>query len=250
MKLTFERMIRSTASMYGIGMGLAATALFSGGMNASAYTTLLSSFSPRSAPVPTRHPASELRLSQAASPLTNTTVVPGQSIGPITLNTSYQDLVKIFGPQRLSDVRPSDADDTEREFGTRINLGPDWSLTIVWTDKTKTKPYQAMDLGPGWKLPADLKEGMPMAQVQQKIGAFQLVGLGGPYGGIIPLQDTALQNYFGKLIVQLTQSPGADKQFASNYQAVSGERLIASTDPNWKPLGMKVKYLIVLFQHH
>lgn len=191
---------------------------------------------------PRRNP---LNLAQGAT--LNTVVVPGVSVGPITANTSYQDLVKIFGANRLTDVRPPDADETEREFGTRVNLGPDWSLTVVWQDKTKVKPYETIEMGRGWKLPADLRLGMTIAELQQKMGPFQIVGLGGPYGGIVPLSETKLEPYFGKIIVQMAPKQGADKKFPVPYKAVSGERKIPSTDPNWKPLEMTVKYLVMLF---
>jgi hypothetical protein len=179
----------------------------------------------------------------------NTKIVPGISIGSITANTSYQDLVKIFGPEKLSDVRPPDAKETEREFGTRINLGPDWSLTVVWKDKTKTKPYETIDMGRGWKLPGDVQLGMSIAELQQKMGPFQVVGFGGPYGGIVPLTNTKLEQYFGKMIIQLAPKPGAEKKFPQQFKAVSGkdEPLIASNDPNWLPLDMTVKYIVMLF---
>jgi hypothetical protein len=188
-----------------------------------------------------------LTIAQGAA--LNTKVVPGVSIGAITANTSYQDLVKIFGAQKLSDVRPPDAKETEREFGTRINLGPDWSLTVVWKDKTKTKPYQTIDMGKGWKLPADIRVGMTLAELQQKMGPFQVVGFGGPYGGIVPLTNTKLEQYFGKMIIQLAPKPGTEKKFPQQFQAVSGkdEPLISSSDPNWTPLEMTVKYAIMLF---
>jgi hypothetical protein len=188
-----------------------------------------------------------LTIAQGAA--SNTKVVPGVSIGPITANTSYQDLIKIFGAERLSDVRPPDAKETEREFGTRINLGPDLSLTVVWKDKTKAKPYETIDMGRGWKLPADIHVGMTLAELQQKMGTFQVVGFGGPYGGIVPLTNTKLEQYFGKMIIQLAPKPGAEKKFSQQFKAVSGkdEPLIASDDPNWSPLEMTVKYVVMLF---
>jgi hypothetical protein len=177
----------------------------------------------------------------------NTEIIPGVRVGPITATTSYADLVKIFGAERLSDVRPPDAKETEREFGTKLNLGLDWSLIVVWQDKTKVKPYEIIEMGRGWKLPADLQIGMTIAELQQKLGSFQLVGLGGPYGGVVPLTNTKLEQYFGKIIVQLAPKAGIDKKFPQQYKAVSGERLIASNDPNWQPLEMTLKYVVMLF---
>ncbi len=226
-------MTRLTSSIQSIGLGSICAGLFWTGIQPG---TLSQPFRPRLTP---------LNVAQGAA--LNTTIVPGVSVGSITGNTSYQDLIKIFGAERLTDVRPPDAKETEREFGTRINLGPDWSLTLVWQDKTKTRPYQTIDMGRGWKFPADLRIGMTIAELQQKMGPFQIVGLGGPYAGIVPLTDTKLEPYFGKIIVQLAPKQGADKKFPIPYKAVSGERRIPSTEPNWKPLDMTVKYLVMLF---
>lgn len=227
-------MTRLTSSVHRIGLGsICAGLLWTGIQSVTLSQPLQARFTP-------------LTVAQGTAAL-NTEVVPGVSVGSITATTSYQDLTKIFGAERLTDVRPPDANETEREFGTRVNLGLDWSLTIVWQDKTKAKPYEIIDMGRGWKLPADLRIGMTIAELQQKMGPFQIVGLGGPYGGIVPLTDTKLEPYFGKIIVQLAPKQGTDKKFPAPYKAVSGERRIPASDPNWKPLDMTVKYLVMLF---
>lgn len=209
---------------------------------------VLAGFQPATHAKPLRAKVAPSNLAQSkTAPTSNTEIVPGISVGPITAKTTYQDLVKIYGAEKLSDVRPPDAKETEREFGTRINLGPELSFTLVWQDQTKTKPYEAIEMGPGWKIPGSLKVGMTIADLQQKLGTFQMVGLGGPYAGVIPLTNTKLEQYFGKIIVQMAPKQGVDKKFPQQYKAVSGEVLIPATDPNWKPLEMTVKYLVVLF---
>lgn len=193
-------------------------------------------------------PAPKQIIGQAKpAQLTDTTIIPGVKVGPVTVKTTYQDLVRLFGAQRLTDVRPPDADDTEREFGTRVNLGPDWSMIVVWQDKTKARPFQIIDMGPGWQMPGGLKIGMPFTEVLNRLGPFDMVGLGGPYGGVIPLRRTRLEQHFGKIILQLAPAPDASKKFPQAYKAVKGEQLIPSTNPNWRALGMTVKYIIFPF---
>lgn len=197
---------------------------------------------------PVKPPTHTLVVGQAKPEvLKDTAIIPGVKFGPVTSQTTYQDLVKLLGSDRLTDVRPPDAADTEREFGTRVNLGPDWSMTVVWQDKAKAKPFEIIEMGPGWQIPGGLKIGMPMAELVKKLGAFEMVGLGGPYGGVIPLRNTLLQQHFGKMIVQMTPVQGADKKFPQAYKALEGERLIPSTNPNWQVLGMTVKYVIFPF---
>jgi hypothetical protein len=197
---------------------------------------------------PMSSPAKAITVGQTKpESLKDTAIIPGVKFGPIAAKTTYQDLVKLFGAARLSDVRPPDAKDTEREFGTRVDLGPDWSMLVVWQDKTKTKPFEIIEMGPGWQLPGGLKIGMPMTELVKKLGPFEMVGLGGPYGGVVPLRQTLLQQHFGKMIVQMAPVPGADKKFPQAYKSLEGERLIPSTDPNWQTLGMTVKYIIFPF---
>lgn len=179
--------------------------------------------------------------------LTDTSVVPGVQFGPITAKTTYADLVKQFGAASLTDARPPDAKETEREFGTRVNLGPDWSMLVVWQDKTKAKPFEIVEMGSGWQFPGGLQAGMPFSEVARRLGPFDMVGLGGPYGGVIPLRGTTLQQHFGKLIVQMAPVEGADKRFPQAYKALEGERLIPSSDRNWQALGMTVKYIVFPF---
>jgi hypothetical protein len=201
-----------------------------------------------STPVKSPNPANKVRISQTPPALKDTAIMPGKKFGPVTGTTNYAQLVKMFGQDKLADVRPPDADDTEREFGTRVNLGPDYSFTLVWRDKTKASPYQVIDMGPGWQLPVGLKIGMPKDEVQKKLGTYKLVGLEGPYSGIVILSSSpATKPFFGKMVLQLEAAPDAAKKFPKEYKSLVGELVRDSTDPNWKPLGMRVKYVIVLF---
>jgi hypothetical protein len=247
-------MIRANQSVYGSGIGMIAmslvglslgTAIAATQPTTSPNPSVKTTPTPKTQPKPQSSPQSGPQSAPVS--LKDTVLIPGQKIGPITAQSTYADLVKIFGAERLSDIRPPDADDTEKEVGTRVNLGPDLSLTLVWHDQTKTKLYEAIDLGPGWKMPKGLRIGMPLTEVQKILGSFQMVGVGGPYGGVIPLSETPLKQYYGKIIVQMTPVKDAAKKFPKEYKAVEGERLIASSDPNWKALGMTVKTLVIVF---
>jgi hypothetical protein len=244
-------MIRANQSVFGPGIALIATTLVGISLSTAIAAPKPTLSTPKPSVQPTPASKTQPKPQGSSKPSTasikDTVLVPGEKIGPITGKSTYEDLVKIFGAESLSDIRPPDADDTEKEIGTRVNLGPDLSLTLVWHDKTKTKLYEAIDLGPGWKMPNGLRIGMPMTEIQKILGPFQMVGLGGPYGGVIPLSETTLKQYYGKIIVQMAPVKDAAKKFPKEYKAVEGERLIASTDPNWKALGMTVKYLVIVF---
>lgn len=237
-----RKMICQTQSYFSIGIQAVGVSLILVGVSLNGQAIAQVSRAPMKLPTKT------LTIGQVKPEfLKDTVILPGVKFGPVTAKTTYSELVKLFGAQRLTDVRPPDADDTEREFGTRVDLGADWSMTVVWQDKTKMKPFEIIDMGPGWQIPGGLKIGMPMAELIKKLGPFEMVGLGGPYGGVIPLRETLLQQHFGKMIVQMTPVQGADKKFPQAYKSLEGERLISSTDPNWQALGMTVKYIIFPF---
>ncbi len=242
-------MIRTNHVLYRLGLAaITASFVWTAARPAAIAAPNPASTPKKAAPTKTVQAPKKPTITQkSAFVVTDPVVIPGQKIGPINPKTTYQDLVKIFGEKSLADVRPPDADDTEKEIGTKVDLGPDYSLILVWLDNTKTKLYEAIDLGPGWKMPMDLKLGMPMEEVQKKIGPFKMVGLGGPYGGVVVLSDTLVQKHYGKMILQLASAPGADKKSPQQYKGVEGERLIPSSDPNWKAMGMTVKYLVIIF---
>jgi hypothetical protein len=42
------------------------------------------------------------------------------------------------------------------------------------------------------------------------------------------------------IIVRVDAAPNAAQKYPTNYRAVSGDRTFSATNPNWKPLGIRV----------
>ncbi|MEP0871674.1 hypothetical protein NDA01_17825 [Trichocoleus desertorum AS-A10] len=183
----------------------------------------------------------------ASSPniLKDTLVVPGERIGPVIRTTTYQDLVKLFGKSRLSDRTVYGPEGIGMWSGTRVNLGLAQSFTVVWQDTKRAKPLHVRELGSAWKTAEGIGMCTPLTHLQKQLGKFQISGLDWDYGGAVMFHNTRLSRYVGKLTLVMQADPQASDKYPDDYSAVVGDRLLSSTDPHWKPLGMRVGSMIV-----
>lgn len=172
---------------------------------------------------------------QSGPTLQDTVVVPGERLGPITSKTTRSELAKLFGEENLTDKDINVGEGT-MEPGTVVSLPADQSLTIVWTDKTRSKPQMVRDLGAAWKTPEGLGTGSSLAELKEKLGDFQLYGFGWDYGGSIVLENTKLDKYYGNLFFRVEPPKDKIEQNPDAYKALAGDKLFPSTDPNLEPL--------------
>lgn len=180
-----------------------------------------------------------------ATPLKDTLIMPGERVGPVTKNTSRQDLVKLFGAATLQDRTISGPEGIGTFSATRVNLGSQRSFTVVWTDAKRTKAATIRDLGSAWKTPQGIGIGTSFAELRKQLGEFKLYGLAWDYSGTILLENTKLANYKGKLNLQVGPTPDAAKKYPRQYQAVMGDATFSSSNPNWQPLEIRVQQMIV-----
>ncbi len=176
--------------------------------------------------------------------LSDTLVIPGQRVGPVTRNTTRQDLVKRFGTARLTDQSVNMGEGFTQP-GTRVNLGPNRSFSVVWSDTTRTKPVEVRNLGSAWRTPQGIGVGTPFAQLQRKLGRFELYGFGWDYSGTVLLRGSQLAQYDKTLILRLRPAPGAAEKAPNDYRAVLGDGTFSSTNPHLPPLRLQVGEMIV-----
>ncbi|MFN6567371.1 hypothetical protein [Dendronalium sp. ChiSLP03b] len=190
-----------------------------------------------------------------SQPLTDTLIVPGERVGPVTRTTTKQDLVKLFGASHLVDKTISGAEGIGSFAATQVNLNQGRCLTtsrcastllVVWSDKTRTKPLDVRNLGSAWKTREGIGVGTPLSELRQKLGNFKLFGLAWDYGGTILLDSSRLSKYQGKLILRVDTAANAADKYPHDYQAVSGDRTFSASNPHWKPLGVRLAEIIVV----
>ncbi|WP_392534889.1 hypothetical protein [Nostoc sp. C117] len=180
-----------------------------------------------------------------SQPLTDTLIVPGERVGPITPTTTKQDLIKLFGASHLVDKTISGAEGIGSFAATELKLSQGRSLLVVWSDNTRTKPLDVRNLGSAWKTREGIGVGISLNELRKKLGNFKLYGLGWDYGGTILLDSSKLSRYQGKLILRVDGAANASEKFPNDYQAVSGDGTFSSSNSHWKPLGIRLTEIIV-----
>ncbi|MCC5639253.1 hypothetical protein LC593_26195 [Nostoc sp. CHAB 5844] len=181
-----------------------------------------------------------------SQPLTDTLIVPGERVGPITRTTTKKDLVKLFGASRLVDKTISGPEGIGSFAATQVNLGRKRSLLVVWSDNTRTKPLDVRNLGTAWKTREGIGVGTGWSELRQKLGNFKLFGLAWDYGGTILLESSRLSRYQGKLILRVDAAPNAYQKYPNDYSAVLGDSTFSASNPHWKPLGVRLVEIVVL----
>jgi hypothetical protein len=179
-----------------------------------------------------------------SDPIPDTLVIPGERVGPITRNTTRQDLAKLFAKELLSD-RPVGIGEGATVPGTFVDLGPARSFSVVWADNTRTKAVEVRNLGSDWRTPQGISVSTPLSQLQQKLGKFQFYGFGWDYSGTVLLEGTKLSQYQKTLILRLRTAPAAAKKSPKDYQAVLGDGKFSSNNPKLSSLGITVGEMIV-----
>lgn len=177
--------------------------------------------------------------------LKNTLVIPGKRVGPITNKTTRSDLVTLFGESRLEDTVIYVAEGTMRIPITKVNLGPRRSFSVGWLNDTRNKIRWVQDFGSEWQTRQGIAMGTSLTQLRSILGEFKLNGLGWDYGGYIDLRGTKLQKYQRKLRLRVDATPNAAEKFPRQMQNVSGDRVLSSTNPNWKNLDVRLVDMIV-----
>jgi hypothetical protein len=183
----------------------------------------------------------EDRAPQASS---DQTILPGQRVGPVTSDTSREELAHIYGEDSLQD-QPIAMGEGTTEPGTLVDLGPDRQFAIVWRDQSQTQPLLAKDFGNGWQTPEGLGVGVPYATVKSVLGNFQLYGFAWDYEGSLVLEGSNLDQYYGDLLLRVRPSEAAVKAHPNAYQAVTGDVLYPGDDPNLEPLDIQIYEMTV-----
>ncbi|MBW4460028.1 MAG: hypothetical protein KME47_07285 [Nodosilinea sp. WJT8-NPBG4] len=173
-------------------------------------------------------------------------VVPGERVGPVTAQTSRADLANFYGEAALSD-RPISLGEGSTEVGTVVNPGTDQQFAVVWKDAAQSQPRLIKDFGKAWQIPEGLGVGAPYAAVQAVLGDFDLYGFAWDYGGTIVLEGTTLDQYDDTLWLRLAPSDAAIAANLKAYEAMMGDGIFTSRDPNLTVLDLSVYEMVMSF---
>lgn len=181
-------------------------------------------------------------------PALDTLIVPGKRVGAITAKSTFVDLVKIYGKQRLSSKKFYGAEGQVELPATLITLGQNRSLTVVWQDAKKLTPFQVIIDDPTWKTAEGISVGTSLNKLRQILGEFKITGLGWDYGNQVVNLSPAMRARYSGLSIAVDADRAAAKKFPADLRAVSGDGITpAASDPHWKSLKMRVSHLTVSF---
>ncbi|WP_204137722.1 hypothetical protein [Halomicronema sp. CCY15110] len=177
--------------------------------------------------------------------LPDTVVVPGDRVGPITRDTSRDRLVELFGEAALTDTEVA-VGEGFTESGTVVAANGDAAFAVIWVDDSQAAPATVKDFGPAWETPEGIGIGTSFAELQEILGPFELYGFGWDYGGTLVLEGSELSGYYGSLILRVQPAdPELFQQQSGAFQALLGDKLIASDNPSLPDLNLVVDEMIV-----
>ncbi|WP_295616164.1 hypothetical protein [Chamaesiphon sp. GL140_3_metabinner_50] len=175
-------------------------------------------------------------------------IVPGKRVGAITAKSTFADLVKIYGKQRLSSKKFYGAEGQVELPATLITLGQNRSLTVVWENAKKLTPFQVIIDDPTWKTAEGIGVNTSLSKLRQILGEFKITGLGWDYGNQVINLSTAMQARYTGLNITVDADRIAAAKFPADLRAVSGDGVTpAASDPRWRSLKMHISRLIVSF---
>ena len=180
-------------------------------------------------------------------PVNDTFIIPGKRIGLITADTKRADLVELYGETNLKDDVVLRGEGTVSFPVTKVNSTTPGALTIFWTDESRSKISHVSGFGGQWKTLDSLGTGTSINGVKDVLGQFELNGFGWDNGGFVYLENTNLSKYKDNLGLRLNVEYSTIQKFPKPYQAVSGDSRFSSTNPNFKPLDVRVSEMIITF---
>jgi hypothetical protein len=176
-------------------------------------------------------------------------IIPGERVGEITANTNREQLAELFPPNvaTLQDVEVP-LSEGMTAIGTKVEISKENQFTIIWKNEEKSQVEKIVNFGSAWNLPEGVHVNTTWKVLQEKLGEFQLFGFRWDYGGTLQLEGTPLEEYKDYLIIRVAPSLEAISSNTEALNAVSGERLIESKNPNLQQLNLKVSEIIVIFK--
>lgn len=171
-------------------------------------------------------------------------IMPGEGVGPVTLNMSRYTLSKAVDEQHLADVTVHMGEGFTKE-GTSVWAGTDSALVVVWNDPESPGMYEIRVLGPAWLTDEGLHTGMHLTEVDSIIGEFDLLGFAWDYEGFADLSEAGLDD--GMWVRFDTGELSGEGDWEA-MMAVSGDHWFSSRDPDMVALDPSIEVISVYRQ--
>lgn len=168
-------------------------------------------------------------------------IVPGERVGPMTANTTRDKLVELYGAENVADT-DYPIGEGETVAASIIFSGTSREATIIWApDKKNAKVDRVVIAGEQWLLPAGIRPGDELAEVEEINGApFMIYGFGWDYGGVGYFKGGRLDRK-----AQIWFRPSVEE--GPDYEKVIGDSLFNSSDEAMRKVDPRVTEVAIVF---
>ena len=168
-------------------------------------------------------------------------IVIGERVGAITADTTRDKLVELYGSENIAD-NEYPIGEGETVPAAVIFPGSSREATVIWApEKKNEKVDRVVVTGEEWLLPAGIRPGDELAEVEQiNGGPFMIYGFGWDYGGVGYFKGGKLDRK-AQVWFRPTIEEGAD------YEKVLGDSLFNSADAAMRAVDPRITEVAIVF---
>lgn len=171
-----------------------------------------------------------------AIPADNDRTICLDRMGPILRNTNRNQLTGLFPGSTLVDTAVH-IGEGQYQPGTIINRGHADSISVIWSDSSRTQIAGFRALGNAWHTIDGLRVGSALAEMERVLGPFAVLGFGWDYGGTAMLANTPLQD--SGIFFRMRPRSDTAREIPA-YQRVRGDREYPTTSADVRALDLIV----------
>lgn len=168
------------------------------------------------------------------------TVALGERVGEIKANTTRDKLAELYGAENVVD-NEYPIGEGEMVPASIIFPGTSREATVIWAPgKKNEKVDRVVVTGEEWLLPAGIRPGDELAEVEQINGApFMIYGFGWDYGGVGYFKGGQLDRK-----VQIWFRPSVE--VGPDYEKVLGDSLFNSADQAMRTVDPRITEVAIV----
>ena len=167
-------------------------------------------------------------------------IVIGERVGAVTADTTRDNLVELYGAESVADT-DFPIGEGETVAASIIFPGTSREATVIWApDKKNEKVDRVVITGEEWLLPAGIRPGDELAEVEQiNGGPFMIYGFGWDYGGVGYFKGGQLDRK-----VQIWFRPAIEE--GPDYEKVLGDSLFNSADQAMRAVDPRITEIAIV----
>jgi hypothetical protein len=175
-------------------------------------------------------------------------IAPGK-VGYITPQTTKASLIKRFPTARLEDFTASGPEGIGEFAATRVTQNGKHLLDVLWKNADRQQADRVRIYDDRWRTAEGIGINTSLAELQKLFGVYKFYGFGWDYSGRLAAGNSKLDKYTKNLglVISFNADSQKTQKNTQDYQALMGDREIASNDTQARRLNIRISYLEVSF---